>query len=412
MQTSGNRCEITIGAVEGHCNALPTERSYEIRLERTSKPSKVLVDGNEANDWGYDAQTATTTLNLPPQSKSQPLQLAIIAENAIPVGDNFDQQLIQADVKRLLGNQTPAVEDAKMLEAVLALPDSAARMDALARLGAPFASVVEYTTPDEAAQHFGCLVIAAPADGSEFSGTVNWTLFAKGDKTTQTQTFASTTEAQLIYSPFKFENEIFTAFWTAEVNLQWRGTTVSFSYQSQAIFPAIPKWQTVIYNQNEQQLQLAEVVDAKNELNPNLTWETFTQEVTTLQNVREPFQVRFHDRHKPRLKAGESLAAYAISQITSPDEREVSIAYWANGEIEFYLNGVAIAEAAESPKDVTFLSIAYTLLGPRRTVTVKLKAGVNTLIADTKSALPNVWWVYRASLVRPDGSSMTDLLYQ
>ncbi len=74
---------VEIDPVEGCCEVLPSRRSYEIRLEGSRRPLSVTVDGQESQDWDYEANTLTTTIHVPARDKQQPVVVAARAAAGI-----------------------------------------------------------------------------------------------------------------------------------------------------------------------------------------------------------------------------------------------------------------------------------------------------------------------------------------
>src|SRR5206468_2171612 len=103
--------------------------------------------------------------------------------------------------------------------------------------------------------------------------------------------------------------------WTAEVALTWQGKTLHFSHRSRPIFAAISPWQVMVYSEDEQPLEAAQVLDAAGRPNPELDWETYAQDIAEVKSIADPFYVRLRERYTPRYEAGENLASYALATV-------------------------------------------------------------------------------------------------
>lgn len=404
-------CEVLIGPVEGHCARLPRQRRYTLRLEATQPPSSVTLNGVPHHDWRYDAATLTTLIETALLPKDQPVTLHISGAGAIVADRAHHQQALRrADLLRLLGTRCPQQEGEDLITAVLAL-EGPGRADAIARLGGPFAHLIEYVAPEDARQQFGHAIVAAPADGSPCDVTVRWTMLRGSIVETQTTTHNRVTETQVLASPFAFDGTISAGYWRAEVTLAWRGFTLTTSHQSRPLFPAIPLWRVCVYDELADPLALDQVVGADGGLNPALNWQLYRQMAATVQNVNEIYRVAFYANYWARLAAGEPLAAYAVSTIISPDAREAAIYFTANGPIRFVLNGEPLEEQPIAEDD-PLREVMKSFRGVRRTVMAQLRSGPNQLIAITQRPEGSSWWYFEAGCVSAAGVLANEFVYR
>ena len=98
---------------------------------------------------------------------------------------------------------------------------------------------------------------------------------------------------------------------------------MTLSHTSQPLFPTVTAWQAVVYDRDKAPLSLAQIVDARGRLNETLDWEPFVQSAERLRSVTDINIVFVARKHRERLQAGDPLAAFVVTTITSPDDREV-----------------------------------------------------------------------------------------
>jgi alpha-glucosidase len=424
-------CEVEIGAVEGFCEILPRQRSYELRLEGTHQPDRVTINGQESSDWGYDAQSQIITIQTGLQDKNQPVKIVVqVNKGALSLYQDreFKQTLIQKDLAQLLGPHYPG-NQSDLLEKVLALPEQTARRsEAIARLGGPFVRFSEHVMPEEAVRHLGSVLIALPVikPQDKLQAEINWTFFRGEHQETYNeqkqldQEQAAQREGGIIlYSPFAFLSgeEIQATRWEAEVRLKWGEQTLSYNYRSHTMFPSVPRWEVLAYNPDKQPelTQLAQVTDEQGQLNAQLNWEKRAQSTTEVQSLEPAFYVKLPRSQIDRVRAGEPLALYKATTVISPDEREMVIDYWTNGDTTLYLNGQVVGITGDS-RELPWLSSVYMPSAHYlfKTQPVKLRAGKNTLIFATSLRASEWWYHFSAALVEPGtaGEVMTDLRFE
>ncbi|MBN1872638.1 MAG: DUF5110 domain-containing protein [Anaerolineae bacterium] len=405
---------VTIAPVEGHCDALPSERGYEVHLMGMNPPTKIKVNGTTTSQWTYDPQSLKTTLHLPKQTKQQATEVTVIAETSIvALGEAHNWAHITEDIACLLGVTCALGNDIDTLlhEDDIATRESAAYADTVVRRGGPFASVFPYTIPYEAAQQLGHIIIGAPTDGTPYEATLTFRRHHGGNTEVTTHTIPASTVSHIIPTPFAFDGQAQSTSWEVEVTLTWHNATWTTHYKSQSTFPTLYALQGVIYNREIQPLTLAEVIDENGRLNPNLAWEDFSQQPETMRNLMEKHAVRFfrYGDYGERLRAGEPLAAYVAATVVSPTEREAIFKFMAPEPTMIYLNGEAIP-VAEQPIDADTPAFFRP---PRQTVPVQLQGGENTLVVSLEAPEGNPWWWFFGGMfATPDGEFITDLEFK
>jgi hypothetical protein len=406
---------VEVQPVEGHCEELPRRRGYEIRLEGSRRPEWVKVDGIDTTDWTYDVESCTTVINAARRDKQQALMVMASAEGGISaLGRRHSRSVVLADTKRLLGNRAP--EDPGDMDAVLAA-NVPGRLDAVARLGGPFASFVEFLTLEEASRQLGRVVVGSPVDLQEdLVVRVVFTLCRGGATEQHTVEMEGPAYSGVLETPFRYDGCVRSSQWAAEVELSWRGETLVYSYQSTPLFPTIYAWRVLVHDAVNGDLTLERVLDSDANLDPTLGWKASGQgDAPSLANLTEAHAIHLAEDLAEQLAAGEPLAAYVATTITSPDERDVVLEAWARCQADWYLNG----------REIEFLPVREqeTAQPPffwptRESAVLRLRAGENSLVALTRPAkevresraLP--YWDLGGALTTPDGRVMTDLVFR
>ncbi|HSR31505.1 MAG TPA: TIM-barrel domain-containing protein [Anaerolineae bacterium] len=409
---------VHIAPVEGHCDALPSERSYEIRFEGSQRPDMVTLNGLEIDDWCYDPDALKTTVQIPPHEKAQPFTVKAVARGGISaLGVARNRQLLLADASRLLGEQCPSgTDEDALLDAALHLGSLdrmdpfARRSNAIARLGGPLVRFIEFTAPEDASQQLGRIIVGSPSrPGETFDLLVTWTLQQGRETRQETFRVEGATEPQIVNAPFAFEGQVRTMRWAAKVAVTWRGQKLVYTYQSHPLFPTIYAWQAVVYNQDLEPLPLEQVLDHEEEADERMGWVDYVQTVDGLKNVNQPHGVFLSREYEQELRAGTPLAAYARTTVTSPDEREAIIRFRAAGFTQFYLSGQEIEEVPVEQEGW----LPALLRKARSTAVMRLKPGKNTLVVRTRPPQEKrPWWYLGGWFATPDGALMTDLEFE
>jgi alpha-glucosidase len=418
-QVDARTLTVYVAPVDGHCPALPPARSYEIHLEGSRRPSEVLVDGEATDGWTYDETSLTTVVPVSERDKEEPVTITFRAdgdsgsnraghpEAISALGEDRNNRVIAADVKRLLGEACP--DDALNVDALLALPTKTPGWAAaVARLGGPFVTVREYVTPEEATRQLGRVIVAAPKDGSTYSVRVTFERDGGDRRETQTIERADVTERQIINAPFAFQGDPETQRWRAEVKLTWRGVEWTHSYASAPLFPTVYAWRAVVYPEDEAP-SVDDVLTPDGAVDPTLDWQPHLQDPDQLPNYNEPHGVRFWRDYEERLTGGVDLVGYAVATVVSPAAREAVFEFQTPGSAEVYLNGEP-APLAPHPEETHLRPIFRS---PYRTEPLRLREGENTLLiraTPSKRAKPHHWY-FGGRFVTADGELMLDLRF-
>jgi alpha-glucosidase len=395
---------VAVGPVEGRCEALPRARAYEVRFVGSRRPDEILVDGEPAANWSYDSEELTTIVRVPERDKSLATTVTARAEEGIvALGAERDRAVATADVQRLLGEAAP--EDPGDVEAVLQV-DAGGRADAVARLGGPFASVLEYVTPEEAARRLGRVVLSAPADGNPYDAEVVFTLYRDGEVSRHAVRVADSTVDRILDTPFAFEGEINAARWEVEVELHWLGETMRTHHASEPLFPAVPVWTGLVYDEGERDLGWDDVL-VGGALNRELEWESYAQSCDEIVNVNEPHVIHFWHEHRKALDEEQPLAAYLAVKVVSDEAREAVLRFGAPADVEVYLNGERLEEV---PVEEGGPALMRNL---RRSESFRLRKGENLLVVRTAPGGENyLFWYFGAGLVTPEGDLLTAARYE
>lgn len=416
VMTGPDDWEVVIGAVEGRCAALPEQRSYEIRLAGSHCPEGVLVNGAGFSEWFYLPESQTTVIPLPPSSKSRPVRVRGYGKRLSALGEARNWECLQSDVQKLLGEDYPpgAQDSETLLNAALRSP-SPGRATAIARLGGPFVRVEEFVTPEDALQQLGRVIVGAPVSENEpYDLEIEFTLERQDSAERFTTRLAKAIHSQIIDTPFAFDNQARAQRWKAAIQLNWRGQTLTSTYQSTLLFATIYKYQAHYYDAAVKPLSIKAVLDAHGRPNPALDWVRYEQSPHGLVNLVEPYGINFFEACETRLAAGHSMAVYLAATVISPDERGAVLFFLAGGEPEIFLNGKKCTRAFQSAGDLisdfTDPSMAGDVL---KLDGLTLHPGENTLVIHSRPDVKDPsFWVFGGALASPQGQWMPDLEYQ
>jgi alpha-glucosidase len=426
----GDAWQVTIAPAQGACPAMPAERSYEIRLEASRAPLKVLVDGVETSAWRYDPESLVTVIDVPPRDRRRATTvLALDSGRLSALGPERNRACAVADVRRLLGlpadAATPADPDGWLAAlpadtpAVVSATDTpAAVANAIARLGGPFVRVIEFTAPDEAAQCYGRVIVGGPAAAGEpYEVEATFTLWQGGERTIRTvrrpAPGGAWAPSLAIDMPFAFDGRAVPTRWQAEVCLTWRGWRIVSTHRSALLFATVHFWRALYYNPHAAPMDLAQVVDDAAVPEPSLPWQARRAEPERSANLRRPFGVMCAQDCRDALEAGEPVAGYLATTVISPDEREAVLYFQAEGELAFFLNGRPLAGEPQEPEgmDADF-PVDHFARGPRALRSLHLQAGRNTLVISTRPdpAKGPGQWYFGGAFATPAGAPMPDLV--
>ncbi len=393
---------VRIDPVEGRCDALPGERSYEVRFEGSCYPGEVTLDGEAVRSWSYDPDSLTTVVQVPRRDKRKPVTVTITAEDAVSaLGEAHNTAVLLSDLHRLLGPAYPrGMRNFNLLLEAALSQDVPGHADVIARLGGPFARVVEFTTPEETAQQLGRVIVGAPANaGDPYDLEVNWTLQRAGKTERHAVQLQGLAEPRIVDAPFRFDGRVQPMQWDVEIRLTWRGQSWVRRHRSRPLFPAIPTWHGLIYDRGKNPVPMDKILPG-----PSADWKTFSQKGEGLRNLNQPYAVQLAQEYKEQLGASRSLAGYLATRIVSPDEREAMILFRAGGNVRLYLNGVELPHSFMQDSGLLppfFRQVNVSALA-------RLQAGENLLVFDTQPDGKN--WFFGAAVVGPHGELMTDLV--
>ncbi|MGC9347097.1 MAG: TIM-barrel domain-containing protein [Anaerolineae bacterium] len=397
---------VSVGPTTSSCEALPDRRAYELRFRGCRQPAMVLVNGEPAADWSYNAEASTATVRLPLLPKTQDLTVTLTSNEGIAaLGSGRDARIVAKDVRRLLGEACP--EDATDIDAVIAC-DGPGVQDAVARLGGPSFHGVESVTLDDAPQRLGRLVISPPADGTPVDVAIDYTVERGPERKTYHQSRQGVTAPWIAETPFAFDGEVAPLRWRADLRLTWDGKTLSGGYESKPLFPGIYRYRVAFHDRAESQLSLDDVIGTEED--SQLDAETVVQDPAEMHNLNEPFVIRFWERYAERMQASEKLAAYLLSTVVSAEARDVVLELTASDPVALYLNNeeVAILPREEVPEDVP-----VQFRPPVRTAVLRLEEGENTLVVATESPEePRGRWFFGGKFLTPEGEDIVDLTYK
>jgi hypothetical protein len=256
----------------------------------------------------------------------------------------------------------------------------------------------------------GRVIVGAPSiPGQPFDLQVTWTLWQGWRTRQEAFSIEATTGSQIIDAPFAFDGRVQTMRWAVLVEVTWRGEKLTYTHQSNPLFPTIQSWQAVVYNQGEEPLTLEQVAGAKPTAEDEVAWKDYVQTTQTLNNVNQVHGVFLSREYEQALKAGTPLAAYVQTTIISPDEREAILRFRAAGQCTFYLNGEQVKETPVEQEGW----LPGLLRKARATAVMRLRPGKNRLLAHTSPPQDKrPWWYLGGWLATPDGDLMTDLEFE
>jgi hypothetical protein len=408
--------QVHIAAVEGRCDTLPDRRGYEIRLEGSRRPEKILIADQQSLDWTYEPAELRTSIHLPAYDKRQPITVTALAPGGMSaLGEAHNGQLIRADIMRLLDLEHLAGEEEDALLDTVLRTYAPGRADAVARLGGPFVRFVEFTALAEAAQQLGRLIVVPPARPRPSCDVEITFTFEQGVTSQQhTVKLANLTEPRIVDTPFAFDGQVQSGRWSAQARITWQGEMLTYQHESKVLFPTIYAWRAVVYNQEEAPLALQQVVDECGTPNEGLGWKVYDQTPEQVIDVNQPHSVVFAAEHWQALEAGVPLVAYLATTIVSPDEREVVLQFQTGGPVALWLNGEEVDEIPAEAEE----GIHPLFRKAKTTAVTHLRAGDNHLLVQSRRPLRRAlheggrYWFFGAALTTPAGELMTDLIYR
>jgi hypothetical protein len=281
-----------------------------------------------------------------------------------------------------------ALDIVVMLDAPLAAAPSEAK--------APFFHCVEYDVFDEAKQQTGTLIVAPPAEGIPFDVEIEWTLQQNGETTVKTDTRKNCLTRQIVSSPFVDDGTCSTFRWSVSARLAWQGKTFDYRYTSKEAYPSLNHWQTLIYNREQQPLNLPDIVAADGSLNPQLDWQAMNQTPNQTFNLQHPYGLVLLETERKRITSGEPLEALLSTVIASKQAQDAVLMLQLVGEATCYLNGVEL-QRTEAVDHETLQPMFYSWLIPELPCyALPLQPGENRLVIVTRPTVSIGWWALGA----------------
>ncbi len=201
--------------------------------------------------------------------------MAVAEANISALGEAHNQQVLYSDLRPLLREDFPTEPDAVSLLAAALRCDSSGCPDAIARIGGPFVRFLEFTTPEEASQQLGRIIVGASRLlNTPYDLQVHWTLERGGTTQTHTTQIEGAAGPHILNAPFAWEGQVAAMRWTAEVLITWQGRTLRQMHHSNVLFPSIYVWHGVVYDRHKSPLFPEQVVDAKGRISGRLEWQS------------------------------------------------------------------------------------------------------------------------------------------
>ncbi|HLV97999.1 MAG TPA: TIM-barrel domain-containing protein [Ktedonobacterales bacterium] len=401
------RCVITMATDAGHTHLPEMQRpEIELQLEGALCPERITLNGALFVNWTYDAEQLRVRVTIPSTAEDQQIRVEVQAAKGIfGVGIAHNQSVARADLsalgidRQVAWEQLPALADSLVGEA---------RRVALAKIGGPFPSVMDYPIAADASNQFSHLVLAAPTDGSTYSAEGTWRL--EGQKGTETHGFqiAETDEAQVLACPFAYEGHAHPMRWSVEGVLRWRGLALPFKEVGPLLCASVPGWRLLPYElETGLDWGLSRMFDQAGRPNAEFAWEPLSQEDNAQVNLAEPFRVDLAQSFAARYSDDHALGCYAWARVICPDARQAVIRFqrWGDGQ-RLYVNGQDVSQKEMSSEDTTGFDPLYV----HTTQPISLHAGVNDLVIETRGRVRQ-WWFFSALFTTLSGDPMTDLTY-
>ncbi len=399
-------CVITVAPDEAHAAYEPAEMRYELQLEGAQQPERITLNGGMLDTWTYDAAQMRLSIALPAAAPGQQFTVEIQAQTGIfGTGIAHNQAVVRADLSALGVDRRTPWEDVPALANHFA---EASRAVALARLGAPFPHVIDYTTPEDAAKQFSHLILAAPVDGSTYAAEVIWMLERGNQTTTRLVQIAETDTSQALACPFVYQGRAEATRWSVEGSIRWRGLVLPFKHVSPLLCASVPGWRLLPYElETNLAWGLTRILDETGRPNADLAWEAITLEDNLPGHLAEPFRVDLAQRFAPRYPDDHPLGCYAWARIICPDACPAMIRFqrWGNG-YRLFVNGQAVSAEGEAQEAAASIDPLYTYT----TQPVYLQSGANDLVFETRGQARQ-WWFFSAQITTLGGVVMTDLTY-
>jgi alpha-glucosidase len=364
--------EISIADAKGHCRTLPAKRTFELHLKGINRPDQITANGSKLTDWSYDPKTCELVIILTGTDRYMPLNIVVKTDELINAldGGHIDRTT-----------------------------------------SGPFVHFIDYETFADASQQLGSLIVVPPDNNSRFDVEIEWKL-QKGDTLiSKPLTLKDCRDRQIIYSPFNDDGSMIAFRWSADVDVQWHDQQFHDSYQSQAAYPGLNQWQTLIYNREEQPHSGQDVMLADNTINPALPWSIGRQTVNSTPNLKQPFGLVLLEHERNRILSGEALEACVTTTLISQSAQEVILCVHHVGDQTCYFNGVEL-QPIEPIEHDKLQPMFYSWMPQSLTYfTLPLQKGSNRLVFFTRPNSSIGWWGIGATVFDKAGQVMVFPFY-
>ncbi len=388
---AGNWTEVTLSRPDPSRAVLTVapgiDRSYTVRLVNVVEPADVTLDGEPVTGWRWD-ETAVLEVPVPRRAAAFTVDVSFRSDLSL-TGADHDSQVRAGDLAVITGS------DGDPVAGVLDLAtDSPARALGVARLGGPSVQVLEFTTPDEAVVALGRVVVGAAEHSPIAEVDARWTLSCDGRVESFEAARADVTGTELVLdSPFAWDGTLHHAQWSVDVSVRWGEFEVTRHHESAVLTPAMASWWVS--------------VDPGGHPGPWVQWTVDPSDID-FGSLAQRVNVRFRVWDNDTLDS--DTVGHAVTTVTVPDDREVSISYIAGGEVGISVDGTEVTAL-----DVTGNTpIKYFTLDPpaRRTAPVALTAGTHTLAfrCPSPANLADVDWYLSAWVSDTEGRPQLDVV--
>jgi len=371
-QVDENRCVLSVDS--------PLARDYTIRLEGCPLIDRAEVDGVELPAGRVEGQTTVLELGR----RESRFRLEVVGRGPLcGFGSDHNAELRRAEVSRLIG-------DLSLAELPVDHPGRAA---AIARLGGPAIAIQEHTTPDEAAEMLGRLVIGK-GPGQQVRVQCTWQLQVGGTLEQVPVEAIEVPDAGLVLeAPCRWDDSLTPTRWSVEVQAEWDSEfgpiVVTERFDSAVLSPGISSWAVAV---TEPEVAEPGVRD----------WQLHRADPFDIDfaQLSEPYEVPL--QHDPGAVPDRDLLVHARTRLSCASDCTVAFQYWASGTPVVLVDGVEVAA------DVTGNPPArHYDLDPaaRRTAPVALTAGEHELVLRGIKDAELYWYQWTLAVVVLDAAT-------
>ncbi|NJN15044.1 MAG: hypothetical protein HC822_01400 [Oscillochloris sp.] len=403
LRDHGATYQVTVGAVEGEDPGLTAERTLMIRLERVESPQSVQVSGNVAHQWRYDAAEHSLIVEFPPLPKTLPLTVTFAADKPLSRATPERAAELRATAARRALDLADTIPADQLLDLALAATDRPAGQDALARLGGPFVRLFTYTTPEDAAQTLGRLVVSAAADRSPLSVRGTWRMIDAEGIHEQPLALENLSADTIVACPFHWDGRIAALGWELDLELHWREYRIRRHIPGPTLFATVGAGKILSIPATQAPPPEA-VITSEGAPKPEYPWRFWQRETdhdefqSLVERENIPFNIDF--------SAGDHIGYVSVS-FRSPDIRPIIVAAQSFRPMRFFLNGAPLHVAHHAPADALKLNADWS-----RSVPGQLNPGDNHLlvVCDLRAA-DSTWRAFlHLMLLDANGHPAPDLV--